>query len=223
MKLFSAEQMRGADAAAEAAGVPRLVLMEAAGRAVAEAARRHWPGARRVLVLCGKGNNGGDGYVAARHLQAAGVSVTVLELAGDAAELGSDEARAARAAWLAREGATRTLNTYTVGHALAGAELVVDALLGSGLSRALEDELARLVERVNASGLPVLSIDVPSGVASDRGGLSGPHVRAARTVQLAGAKLASALYPAAQAFARWEVADIGIPENLLDAAPGRAW
>lgn len=217
MRLFSAQQIREVDEAAAQVGIPTLLLMENAGRAVAEAARQHWPGARRALLLCGKGNNGGDGYVAARFLQAAGVSVTVLELAAAQAELGSDEARAARAAWLAH-GETRELNSYTLGHALAEAELVVDALFGSGLSRPLEGMLARSVERVSGSGVPILSVDVPSGLASDTAAPLGPHLRATRTLQLAGAKLASALYPAAEAFGAWDVADIGIPENLLDAA-----
>jgi ADP-dependent NAD(P)H-hydrate dehydratase / NAD(P)H-hydrate epimerase len=197
------------------------LLMETAGQAVAAAALRHWPAAAGVLVLCGAGNNGGDGYVAARHLARMGRRVTVLELASDDARPSTDEAGAARATWAAlAAGETRPLNAYTLGHALSAAGLVVDALLGSGLTRPLEGDLARLVERLNESGLPILSVDVPSGVPSDFATLPGPHVRATRTVQLVAPKPASALYPAAAAFGAWEVADIGIPASVLAGLPG---
>ncbi len=218
MRLFSAEQMREADKAAAEAGVPTLLLIESAGREVAEAASRHWPMVENVLVLCGTGNNGGDGYVAARHLQAAGKRVTVLELNSEAAELGSDDALSARAAWLAQErDMTRPLNTYTVGHALAEADLVIDALFGSGLSRALEGEVARIVLRVNEATLPILSVDLPSGVSADSPEVGGPHIRAARTVQLAGAKRSSVFSPARDTYGVWEIADIGIPQAILTA------
>ena len=208
--------MRNADQAAADAGVSSLLLMENAGRAVAGAAQRGWPGARRVLILCGRGNNGGDGYVAARHLLLAGGEVTVLEHARHHSDMGSDDGRAVRAAWLAH-GETGELTEANVRAALRNHDLVIDALFGSGLSRALEQPFASVVEAVNEGDLPVLSVDVPSGVSADEAELTGPHIRAARTVQLAGPKRSSVLHPASEVYGAWEVADIGIPEKVLTA------
>ena len=214
MNLYTAEQMRAADKAAAQAGIALQLLMETAGRAVADVASRHWPAARRFLVLCGKGNNGGDGYVAARLLHLAGKNVTVLEQATSQGAVTTNEGRAARQAWLAL-GSSHKLSLQALRETLSRTEVVVDALFGSGLTRALEGELANIVETVNRSSVPVLSVDVPSGVNADVPALIGPHIQAARTVQLAGPKLASAFFPAKEAFGTWEVADIGIPAGLL--------
>jgi hydroxyethylthiazole kinase-like uncharacterized protein yjeF len=213
MKLFSAAEMRAADRAAAEAGVPTLLLMETAGRSVADSALRNFPACGRVLVLCGKGNNGGDGYVAARHLHLLGRAVTVLELARD----DDGDAGTARRACLAHLDA-RPLEPGNLEAALAGSDLVIDALFGSGLTRALEGELGQAVDVVNESGLPVLSIDVPSGLSSDLPLPPGPHVRATVTVQLAGAKLSSALQPARAAYGEQEIVPIGIPLQILERA-----
>ena len=95
--------------------------------------------------------------------------------------------------------------------------LVIDALFGSGLSRALEGDLAEMVDLLNRSGVDILSIDIPSGLSADTGDVLGPHVQATRTVQLAGAKVASMFYPAKPAFGQVETVDIGIPAAVLDA------
>ncbi|MDQ3396228.1 MAG: NAD(P)H-hydrate dehydratase [Deinococcota bacterium] len=218
MKLFTAQQMRAADKAAADAGIPLLLLMESAGRAVAEAALRHWPEAADVLLLCGKGNNGGDGYVAARYLLLAGRRVRVLELAFAPEHLGSAETSTMRTALLAYNGATtQPLQPEALRARLPGTDLVIDGLFGSGFKGALEGDLAEVVSIVNDSAVEVLSIDVPSGVSSDSGQTPGPYITANRTVQLAGAKPASVFYPAAEAFGVWEVADIGLPVSLLEA------
>lgn len=219
MKLFLAREMQAVDEAAAQAGVALMLSMESAGRAVAAAAQKHWPDRKRVLVLCGKGNNGGDGYVAARHLLLAGHRVTVLEVARSGEDSGSEESRTARAALLA-QGSGRSeaeeLSEESVQAALETHDLIVDALFGSGLSRALEGLFKTVVERVNASGLPVLSIDLPSGSSADEAQPLGPHIRATRTVQLAAPKRSSVLHPAAEAYGAWEVAGIGIPEPTLE-------
>lgn len=215
MKLFTAAQMRQADEQAVRAGVPLQTLMERAGQAVAEAARRHFPRAEHFLLLCGKGNNGGDGYVAARFLKQAGKQVTVLELSNEL----KGEAKIARTIWL-RQGTISALNAETLEPILQECDVVIDALFGTGLTRALEGELADLVTTINQSGKPILSVDVPSGVGSDSGALLGTHIKATRTLQLAGAKIASAFHPAKQAFGVWEVADIGIPKTILDTLSG---
>jgi hydroxyethylthiazole kinase-like uncharacterized protein yjeF len=212
MKLYVASEMREADRAAGEAGVPSLLLMETAGRSVADSVLRNFPDCRRVLVLCGKGNNGGDGYVAARHLHLMGRETTVLELPGESAAGDAAVARDACQAHLSLD----TLERGSLAQALAGSDLVVDALFGSGLTRALEGDLAIVVEMVNACGLPVLSIDVPSGLSSDSPLPPGPHVHASLTVQLAGPKLSSALHPARAAYGEQEIVPIGIPHAILE-------
>jgi ADP-dependent NAD(P)H-hydrate dehydratase / NAD(P)H-hydrate epimerase len=213
MKLFSAREMRAADEAAVAAGVPLLLLMEGAGRAVTDAALRHFPDLPSVLVLCGRGNNGGDGYVAARLLLGRR-RVEVLELSDTPT---SAVAKTMRDALCAHGVRPLPLTQSALLRALRGTPLVIDALFGSGLTRPLEDNLAELVEALNKSGAPVLSVDLPSGLAADSGEVLGPHVRATRTVQFAGVKAASLFYPARAAFGVSETADIGIPAAVLDA------
>jgi ADP-dependent NAD(P)H-hydrate dehydratase / NAD(P)H-hydrate epimerase len=215
MKLFTAEHMRQADERSVQTGISLEQLMERAGQAVAEAARRYFPEADHFLILCGKGNNGGDGYVAARFLKEAGKHVTILELSNEL----RGEAAQARAHFV-QEGTTALLNLENLEPILKNCDAVIDALLGTGLTRALDAELDGLVKTINESGKPILSVDVPSGVGSDSGALLGEHIRATHTLQLAGAKIASAFHPAKQAFGRWEVAEIGIPKNILNELSG---
>ncbi len=195
--------------------MPTQLLMEAAGRGVAEAMRQRFPAARRVLVLCGKGNNGGDGYVAARFLRGAGCDVEVLEMAP---EPSGEDAAAARRALVAHGVAAAPLDAQRLAAALERCEVVVDALLGSGLDRPLHGPLQGWVEQVTASALPVVAVDVPTGVSADATMPPGPHLNAALTVQLAGAKRASAFYPARSAFGDTVVVDIGIPRQVLEQA-----
>lgn len=209
--------MRQADKVAAESGIGTGLLMEAAGRSVAAAALRHWPNAQTLVILCGKGNNGGDGYVAARTLHVAAKSVQVLELAHAQDALSTDDSRAAREAWLAQEGQSDPLTLEALQRALAEADIVIDALFGSGLSRPLENTLAEIVNVVNASHVPILSVDVPSGLSADASAPIGPHIHATRTLQLAGPKRSSVLAPAKDAYGRWEIAPIGIPEAILDA------
>lgn len=211
MKLFTAQKMRAADKAAADAGIPLLLLMERAGYAVADAALR-LPNPD-ILILCGKGNNGGDGYVAARYLLTER-RVEVLELADTP---GGDDAETMRAALLAHGLAPQPLTQKALTDALRARPLVIDALFGSGLSGPLEGDLAKIVETLNQSGADILSVDIPSGLSADTGGVMGPHVQATRTVQLAGAKVSSLFYPARTAFGKTEIADIGIPAAILDA------
>jgi NAD(P)H-hydrate epimerase len=181
--LYSSEAVRRLDAAAIAAGTPGLVLMRRAGAAALAALRRHWPRARCLLVLCGPGNNGGDGYVLATLARRAGLRVAVLALQGRPPL--SDDARAARAEWEA----VGTVGDWHAGHPLPAADVLVDALFGVGLSRALSGHAAALVESINASGRPVLALDLPSGIDADRGSAPGPAVRATLTLSFVGRKL----------------------------------
>ncbi len=230
MRLVSADDVRAADEAAAGLGAPPSRLMEAAGRSVATDLRSAWPLARRPLVLCGSGNNGGDGYVAARHLARAGLRPTVLALRPDGSK--GDAAEGARRAWLEMAD-IGVLDEDALASALRDADVVIDALFGTGLDRPLEGDPERIVARLAGWTGPVLAVDVPSGVDADRAVPPGRHVRADRTVQLAYACPASALSPARFAFGAWTVADIGMPEGALpererpeltrDADAARAW
>jgi hydroxyethylthiazole kinase-like uncharacterized protein yjeF len=213
MKLYTEKEMQAVDKEAIEAGIPSIVLMENAGRAVADGLRQRWPTAQRVVILCGKGNNGGDGYVAARHLKESSLDVTILELDGKLVGASKDT-QSARASAVAH-GISLTDLAIFLSEPLPPSDVFVDALLGSGLSRPLEGQLADIVTRINKTEQPVLSVDVPTGVGADQARPLGVHVRATRTIQLAGAKLASALFPARDAFGEVSTAPIGIPNNLL--------
>ncbi len=210
MKLYTSQEMQKADAAAISVGMPSLLLMESAGRAVAEIVLRHTP--KTVLVLCGKGNNGGDGYVAARHLHLLGCQVRVLELSQAP---NSQDSKTVRGAYLAHDN-TATLTASSLQEALQENPLIVDALFGSGLHRPLGEDLVDYVSLVNQSNCQVISVDVPSGIDSDTPNIIGAHIKASETVQLAGAKLASAFYPAKSAFGEIHLVNIGIPEGILE-------
>lgn len=216
-KLFRAAQMRAADQAAMDAGIASMLLMEAASRQIAQHAlnvcERYC--CQKMVVLCGKGNNGGDGYAAARHLAAAGVEVRVLEHSRDPAKLGSDSQMMRQACAVTVP--IDPLEHETLEPHLQPNTLVIDALLGSGLNRALAGSLLEVVRLVNASPARVLSVDVPTGLSADSGQLLGEAIRADITVQLAGAKLASALEPARSAFGEQVVVAIGIPATILAA------
>ena len=189
--ILTSAAMREAEAACAVQGTPLSELMELAGAAVADTAWRMAAGAP-ILILCGPGNNGGDGYVAARLLNERGAAVRVAALA----EPTTDLAKAARAGWSG------------IDAALAPAPLIVDALFGVGLSRPLADELALLLRRF--AGRRVLAVDVPSGVESDGNADWLPPLAADVTLALGALKPAHVLLPTAPACGRVLLAPIGI-------------
>lgn len=180
--LYTAAQVRELDRRAiEDHRIPGYTLMERAGQAAFDAVRARWPDARRLGVLCGSGNNGGDGYVIARLARAAGLQVWLVE-AGDTARLKGDAARA-RADWAAAGG-----EPVAAGAHWPGADVLVDALLGTGLDRPVEGRFATLIDAINAAAPPVLAVDIPSGLHADTGAVLGRAVRAAVTVSFIGLK-----------------------------------
>ena len=207
--------MSRADRLAIAAGVPGLTLMEAAGRAVAEAALEMIGGqGGAVAVVCGPGNNGGDGFVAARLLRDQGCRVRLGLLGRREALAGDAAAMAAR--W---GGEVDTLSPAT----LAGADLIVDALFGAGLSRPLEGGAAEIVAAINASGKPVLAVDVPSGLDGTTGRAGTPVVQATRTVTFFRMKPGHVLLPGRSLCGEVRVADIGIAASVLQEVAPRAF
>jgi NAD(P)H-hydrate epimerase len=201
-EILTNAEMGRADAFAVAHGVPSLTLMENAGRAVADAiAVRFKPCA--VTVLCGPGNNGGDGFVVARHLDESGFTVRV---AHDADHKGDAKEMSAR--W---KGTRVALEP----EALDGAKLVVDALFGAGLSRPLEGAYAQMVEALN--DLPVVAVDIPSGVSGDTGQpLGGVYVKAVLTVTFFRKKPGHLLLPGRALCGEVVVGDIGIPAEAAN-------
>ena len=206
--LLSAHQMREADAAAIAAGTPGFTLMTRAGQAVADVAARMAAPGSRVVVAAGPGNNGGDGFVVATLLAAQGYPVTVA-LLGERDRLKGDAALAA-AEWT---GETTSLADAP----FEKADLILDAMFGTGLVRDLEGKARQAVERINASGRPVLAVDLPSGLDSDSGAVRGVAVLAERTVTFAARKPGLLLLPGRHYCGEVVLADIGI-----DPRPGAA-
>jgi len=225
-ELLTVAEMARADAATMApggtAGVPGAELMENAGRAVAEAVRARHPAGHRpcpVLVLCGPGNNGGDGFVAARHLVATGWPVR-LALLGARDRLAGDAAHHA-VLW---NGPVEALTEDSAAGLLDGAEVVIDALFGAGLSRPLEGAARRVVAALASSRATVVAVDVPSGVSGDSGAVLGAvAVQAALTVTFFRKKPGHLLLPGRQHCGEVVVADIGIPERVLTEIAPRSF
>ncbi len=211
IELLTPTQMAEADAAAIASGVAGITLMENAGAAVAAAvAARVRPGAA-VAVVCGPGNNGGDGFVAARILGAQGHAVR-LALLGEVGRLAGDAALAA-ATW---DGAVESAAAAIEAGLLTDCDVVIDALFGAGLARPLEGAAAAIVAAINACGRPVVAVDLPSGLDGATGRvLGGVAVRAALSVTFFRKKPGHVLMPGRALCGEVIVADIGIPAEVL--------
>lgn len=214
LELLTTEEMGRADRLAVAAGVDSLTLMENAGHAVAQAVSAKAPRKARVMVVCGPGNNGGDGFVAARHLLQSGFQVEV-------ALLGPRDALKGDAATMAQRW-TGTVEPLAFA-SLEGGELYVDALFGAGLTRPLEGPAAVAVEAMNTSGVPVVCVDVPSGLDGTTGAAVGPVVRATQTVTFFRRKPGHLLFPGRTLCGEVHVADIGIPASVLGKIDPKTW
>ncbi len=218
--VVTAAEMREMDRIAiEDAGIPSLVLMENAGRAVADAVRRLLAerGGDTVTVVCGKGNNGGDGFVAARTLANAGVEVVCL-LAVPRVEVKGDA--------LTQLDIVDTLGipvlevpdpeAEVVGDALGAADVLVDALFGTGLTSDVTGTCAAVIEKMNALGTPIVAVDLPSGLCADTGAVRGTAVAATITVTFACAKRGLAVGEGRRLSGEVHVAGIGIPIDALE-------
>lgn len=205
IELLTNQEMAEADRLTIAGGTPGIELMENAGRAVADAVCA-LPG-RRVVVVAGPGNNGGDGYVAARRLAERGYIVRVA-LVGDAARLKGDAALAAQR-WSGKVIAATPA-------ALADCDIVVDALFGAGLDRAVEGLPRVMIEAMNATPAPVVAVDLPSGINGTSGAVMGIAVKATQTVTFFRRKTGHVLLPGRLHCGAIKVADIGIPARVLE-------
>lgn len=213
LPLFSNAESATADRLAAKRGTPTLRLMENAGRAVAEAAQGLLPEGGAVLIACGPGNNGGDGYVAARVLAGRGYRVT-LAATGRPRD-GSDAATMAPL-W---DGPVEALDDVKSD----GFDLVIDALFGAGLARDLEGPVLAFLDALQESGVPVLAVDVPSGVDGDSGQVRGGAAQAVLTVTFHAPKPGHYLEPGASLCGDLIIAPIGIPDDAAEAIGVRTW
>jgi NAD(P)H-hydrate epimerase len=221
MLVCTAAQMRALDQWTIAHGTPGRTLMERAGRGAAAVLRRHHRRGRAVVV-CGRGNNGGDGFVIARQLRRARVPVDVW-LAAAPRAVGGDAARMLEA-WRRRGGRIHDCTTVervdALRRSLARASVVVDALLGTGLSAPVEGLHAAIIEAMNAAGRPIFAVDIASGLSADTGRPLGVAVRADVTATFGHPKVGQQLHPGIEHTGTLEVVDIGLrPEGLATIGP----
>lgn len=219
MRILTAEAMREVDRRAiEELGIPGMVLMENAALGVVDAIGENYPEASSAALFCGPGNNGGDGLAIARHLSVRGYEVRIYlatggrELTGDA----GTQLAICRVLGLLIEEVAEGADLGPVFEAAGGCDLIVDALFGTGLGRALAGTFAALVEGMNELPRPRVAVDLPSGLNGSRAEPLGPHVQADLTVTFAALKVAHVLPPAAAACGELAVADLGIPHDLIE-------
>ena len=211
-------RMREIDrAATQQFGIPSSVLMENAGRGVAQLVLRDFPKSAFVGVVCGTGNNGGDGFVIARYLAEASWTVTIL-LAGSPDKIKGDalenylKTKALKIPIKIYAGAFDSVSALSV---FKQASVLVDALFGTGLNRPVEEPADSLIEVMNRSGVPIYAVDVPSGLDSDQGVAQGVSVRATLTATLGRSKIGLYLGKGPKYAGRIELVDIGLPKALL--------
>lgn len=214
MRKVTAAEMREIDRCAiQEFGIPGVVLMENAGRGAATVALDMLKGADnpKAAVVCGQGNNGGDGYVIARHLHNAGISVVVRivapreKIAGDALiNLSIIEKMKLDVQFISADSLD-----------FSDATIIVDALLGTGLSGAVREPYLTAIRKINAAAKPVLAVDIPSGLNSDTGEVLGECVRAARTVTFALPKIGFTIKAGPAVAGPVTVVDIGVPRELF--------
>lgn len=225
MKVLTAAEMREVDRlTTERYRIPGLTLMENAGAGVARFIAQRWPdfARRRIMVLCGKGNNGGDGFVAARHLRDLGAKPDVYLFAASEEMRGDAATNCKR--WQETHGELHVIRDSSawqgVKVTLASADIIVDAILGTGTRGAVAGHLAEVIEAVNQrrgrARSAVVAVDIPSGLLADTGGAAGPVVKAANTVTFTAPKAGMIGGSAGDYVGQLIVCDIGSPPELID-------
>jgi hydroxyethylthiazole kinase-like uncharacterized protein yjeF len=218
--VLTPQEARDLDRETQSRGVPALDLMERAGRAVARGAAEAAGGSygRRAVIVCGRGNNGGDGFVAARHLARVGMRVDVLEIEPSSADEGPASANRAR---LPEQGLEARPWTGEHGRrVLARADVVVDALFGTGFRGTAEGDWQGAIEAVVASNAPTVSVDIPSGVDGATGAVEGAAIWADLTVTFGAVKTGCVLLPGAEHAGTIRVVDIGFADDLVPFGTG---
>lgn len=210
MKLYKAAEVRELDRIAiEDEGIPGLTLMKRAAEACVVSLLRRWPDSRRILVLCGSGNNAGDGFIIAGLLATKGKSVQV-GLIGKIPESSADAGQAYQ--FCLDSGVA--IETRNVIQLVAGQDVIVDALLGTGVKGEVREDCAILIKAVNESKLPVLSVDLPSGLCADTGSVLGECIHATATVTFIGRKLGLFTNDGPEYSGEVEFASLGVPDAI---------
>lgn len=214
--LLTSEEMGRADRLTIEGGVPGIDLMERAGQAVARAAAENAPSEGEILIVCGPGNNGGDGFIAARCLAALGYKVRV-RLLKDPGSLKGDALIAFERMCLPHEAICEgdQVARGFLGD-LEASDLVIDALFGAGLDRPLSGTVAQVVREINRVNVPVVAVDLPSGIHGDNGEILGEAIKSLATVTFFRKKPGHLLYPGRELCGSITVADIGIGPGVLD-------
>ena len=220
MKVVTANEMRQIDQQTiEGIGILGIVLMENAGRAVVATIQKHFSGCRRVAVVIGKGNNGGDGLVAARLIALTGCSVQIIlvsppyQFTGDALT----NLQIAQNLNLPIVQALSETDLDKLERQISQCELIVDAIFGTGLRGAVRGFVANVIACINARGCPVVAIDLPSGLETDSGVIEGACVKATHTVTMGLPKRGLLLHPGADTAGQLEIANIGFPPSVIQA------
>lgn len=212
LKAATADEMRGIDTRTiKSFGLSGNVLMERAGGAVSDFIKREYPG-KRVVALCGSGNNGGDGIVAARELHNAGIKVRAILTSAD----GNASPELKKQLNIAKKFGVE-INNSSLNSADLHGSVVIDAVFGTGLARAVKGPLKNTFELINKSSAPVISVDIPSGISADTGAILGAAIRADHTVTFGCLKRGHLLHPGAEHSGEISIADIGFPKGLFDA------
>ena len=223
MKVVTAAEMRQIDQdTIEGIGIPGIVLMETAGSAIVRAIERHYPTCQRIGIFAGKGNNGGDGIVIARQLAHLGRDVHLFLVSPEESFTGEAQINLEIATNLGlriEEILTdaRFYGTGTVPTTLASCQLLVDAILGTGLRGTVRSPIATVINAINTLPIPILSVDLPSGLDADTGHPLGTCVQADRTVTIGLPKRGLLMHPGAELAGKLEVVDIGFPAQVVDA------
>jgi len=217
MKLVTSSQMRNIDKKTiEGLGIPGLELMEKAGRGTALMAKETLgdPANKVVIIFCGRGNNGGDGFVVGRYLSQWGAQVEFFltvkrnEVKGDA------KTNLEKAVGL--DLPIVEISKKEEIPSRIKADLIVDALFGTGFTGEIKGYIKDIIEIINSSGIPVLSVDIPSGLHADTGEFTGPCVKANRTVTMALPKIGHFFFPGKERSGKVSVVDIGVPQNVVE-------
>lgn len=224
MKVVTAAEMRQIDQdTIEGIGIPGIVLMETAGSAIVRSIEQHYPACKRIGILAGKGNNGGDGIVIARQLAHAGRDVHLFLVSPPESFTGEAHINLQIAKNLKlriEEIPTDTTPGVEKDASLnyiASCEFLVDAILGTGLRGEVRDPIATIINAINNLPTPILSVDLPSGLDADTGNPLGTCVQADRTVTIGLPKRGLLVHPGAELTGKLEVADIGFPEQIIEA------
>lgn len=218
--LYTAEQTRLLDQTAIREGTPGFTLMQRAGQSVFSELKRRWPEVKTITVLCGGGNNGGDGFVVAALAQEQGFDVQALYV-GDV-EFASKLHGEARDAWLYASGAGIHFQAFRSNNEILG-DVIVDALLGTGLSGEVRDEFSIAINTINSHPSPVLSIDIPSGLCADSGKVLGSAVKADATVTFIGLKQGLFMYQAVDYTGEILFDGLLVEDSVYDQVPVSAF